>query len=88
VPLEFDPEKINGFPQLILSSKEDEDLASLLFSRKKRCSRNYTLLDRIFGKEPHLFPIFGSNSSFSAFAPTAYDEKASKNWKQKLPALS
>jgi glutamyl-tRNA synthetase len=80
-----------------LIKKDDADLAELFISEleKKNISTaldvtNKTLITRIVSlikERAHFVSEFWDLSDYFFVAPTYYDEKASKNWKEETPAL-
>ena len=93
----FDPEKNKWFNHQYLIKKDDADLAELFISEleKKNISTaldvtNKTLITRIVSlikERAHFVSEFWDLSDYFFVAPTYYDEKASKNWKEDTPAL-
>jgi len=90
----FDPEKNKWFNHQYLMKKEDSVLAEE-FSKiieLKHLNRYYSLAEMtkivsLIKDRAHFFSDFWEMSDFFFIAPTAYDEKASKNWKAETPAL-
>jgi glutamyl-tRNA synthetase len=93
----FDPEKNKWFNHQYLVKQNDADLAELFISEleKKNISTaldvtNKTLITRIVSlikERAHFVSEFWDLSDYFFVAPTYYDEKASKNWKEETPAL-
>jgi glutamyl-tRNA synthetase len=88
----FDPEKNKWFNHQYLIKQNDEDLAKdfapILY--EKEIDVDYTTLTKIVSlikERAHFVTEFWELSDFFFVAPTAYDEKASKNWKAETPAL-
>ncbi|RZJ71936.1 glutamate--tRNA ligase [Flavobacterium sp.] len=88
----FDPEKNKWFNHQYLVSKSDEELAKLFAPTlsEKGISTNETKLAKIVSlikERAHFVSEFWELSDYFFEAPTLYDEKASKNWKEETPAL-
>ena len=88
----FDPEKNKWFNHQYLIHKDNEELAKdfapILY--EKNIDVDYTTLVRIVSlikERAHFVSEFWEMSDFFFVAPTAYDEKATKNWKAETPAL-
>jgi glutamyl-tRNA synthetase len=88
----FDPEKNKWFNHKYLIHRNDEELAKdfapILY--EKGIDVDYTTLTKIVAlikDRAHFVSEFWDLSDFFFVAPTAYDEKASKNWKEETPAL-
>jgi len=90
----FDPEKNKWFNHQYLMKKEDSVLAEE-FSKiieLKHLNRYYSLAEMtkivsLIKDRANFVSDFWEMSDFFFIAPTAYDEKASKNWKAETPAL-
>ena len=93
----FDPEKNKWFNHQYLIKKDDADLAELFISEleKKNISTaldvtNKPLITKIVSlikERANFVSEFWELSDFFFVAPTSYDEKASKNWKEETPTL-
>jgi len=93
----FDPEKNKWFNHQYLVKKEDVDLAEAFISELKKKSistaldvTNKTLITKIVSlikERANFVSEFWDLSDFFFVAPTSYDEKASKNWKDETLAL-
>jgi glutamyl-tRNA synthetase len=88
----FDPEKNKWFNHKYLVNRNDEflakDFAPILY--EKGIDVDYTTLTKIVSlikDRAHFVTEFWELSDFFFVAPTAFDEKASKNWKAETPAL-
>ncbi|MFM9824900.1 glutamate--tRNA ligase [Flavobacterium sp.] len=93
----FDPEKNKWFNHQYLMKKDNADLTELFISEleKKNISTaldvtNKTLITRIVSlikERAHFVSEFWELSDYFFEAPSSYDEKASKNWKEETPNL-
>lgn len=89
----FDPEKNKWFNHQYLQKQSDESLAESfqkLFSEKIGDSYGMTKLVKVVGlvkERAHFVNELWDLSDYFFVAPTAYDEKAAKNWKEETPAL-
>ncbi len=90
----FDPEKNKWFNHQYLIKKEDADLAKsfapIVAEKGFSTALEMTKLEKIVAsikERAHFVEEFWGLSDFFFVAPTAYDEKASKNWKEETPAL-
>jgi glutamyl-tRNA synthetase len=88
----FDPEKNKWFNHQYLIKKDDADLAKSFapIVAEKGISVTENVLTRIVSlikERAHFVSEFWELSEFFFVAPTSYDEKASKNWKEETPAL-
>ncbi|HWS61034.1 MAG TPA: glutamate--tRNA ligase [Flavobacterium sp.] len=88
----FDPEKNKWFNHQYLVQQNDADLAKsfapILAEKDIVVSEN--VLKKIVSlikERAHFVSEFWDLSDFFFVAPTSYDEKASKNWKEETPAL-
>ncbi|MFH6997876.1 glutamate--tRNA ligase [Flavobacterium sp. FlaQc-57] len=88
----FDPEKNKWFNHQYLIKQNNEDLAKS-FSPilvEKGFSPSLELTTRIVSlikERAHFVSEFWDLTDFFFQAPTSYDEKASKNWKEETPTL-
>jgi len=88
----FDPEKNKWFNHQYLINRDDETLAKAFapIVYQKGIDVDYTTLVRIVGlikERAHFVSEFWELADYFFVAPTAYDEKASKNWKEDTPQL-
>lgn len=88
----FDPEKNKWFNHQYLGKQNDDDLAKAFapIVYEKGIAVDYTTLVRIVAsikERANFVSDFWELSDFFFVAPTSYDEKASKNWKEETPAL-
>lgn len=91
----FDPEKNKWFNHQYLITKEDAELAELFkVELDKKCFDKLSMTDEQITK---IVGLVKERASFVTdlydladyffVAPTSYDEKAAKNWKEETPAL-
>ncbi len=88
----FDPEKNKWFNHQYLIKKSDNVLAGefSIVLNKKGIHVSHENLIKIVGlikERAHFVSEFWELSDYFFVAPTAYDEKALKNWKEETPAL-
>ena len=88
----FDPEKNKWFNHQYLVKKDDAELAKsfapILAEKGVLVSENVlTKIVSLIKERAHFVSEFWELSDFFFVAPTSYDEKASKNWKEETPAL-
>ncbi|TDE46631.1 glutamate--tRNA ligase [Flavobacterium rhamnosiphilum] len=88
----FDPEKNKWFNHQYLIKQEDTTLAKAYapILAEKGFSVTESVLTKVVSlikERAHFVSEFWEMSDFFFVAPTAYDEKASKNWKAETPAL-
>jgi len=88
----FDPEKNKWFNHQYLIKQNDDDLAKAFapIVYEKGIDVDYTTLVRIVAsikERANFVSDFWELSDFFFMAPTSYDEKASKNWKEETPGL-
>ncbi|MFV8368785.1 glutamate--tRNA ligase [Flavobacterium sp. LB2R40] len=88
----FDPEKNKWFNHQYLIKQEDAILAEAY--APILAEKGFSVVDTVLTKvvslikeRAHFVSEFWEMSDFFFVAPTAYDEKASKNWKAETPAL-
>ena len=88
----FDPEKNKWFNHQYLIKQEDATLAKAY--APILAEKGFSVADSVLTKvvslikeRAHFVSEFWEMSDFFFVAPTAYDEKASKNWKEETPAL-
>jgi glutamyl-tRNA synthetase len=90
----FDPEKNKWFNHQYLVKQKDQDLAKafapIVAEKGFSTALEMTKLEKIvflIKERAHFVSEFWDLSDFFFVAPTSYDEKASKNWKEETPAL-
>ena len=89
----FDPEKNKWFNHQYLMKQKDADLAkdfTPILTEKGIDSFGMTKLEKIVSlikERANFVSEFWDLSDFFFVAPTSYDEKARKNWKEETPAL-
>jgi glutamyl-tRNA synthetase len=88
----FDPEKNKWFNHQYLIKQNDADLAesfSPILAEKGVDVSKYdvTRIVSLIKERAHFVSEFWDLTDFFFQAPTSYDEKASKNWKEETPAL-
>ena len=88
----FDPEKNKWFNHQYLIKQKDADLAKayapILAEKQITVSEDkLTRIVSLIKERAHFVSEFWEMSDFFFVAPTAYDEKATKNWKEETPAL-
>ena len=88
----FDPEKNKWFNHQHLIQQNDEDLAKafspILIEKGVDISKyNVTRIVSLIKERAHFVSEFWDLTDFFFHAPTAYDEKASKNWAAETPTL-
>ncbi|MET0759010.1 MAG: glutamate--tRNA ligase [Flavobacterium sp.] len=88
----FDPEKNKWFNHQYLVKQDNENLAKSFapIVYEKGIDVDYSTLVKIVSlikERAHFVSEFWDLSDFFFVAPTAYDEKAAKNWKEETPAL-
>ncbi|MEN2398518.1 glutamate--tRNA ligase [Flavobacterium sp. MC2016-06] len=88
----FDPEKNKWFNHQYLIKQNDADLAEAFtpILVEKGFSPSFEMTRRIVSlikERAHFVSEFWDLTDFFFQAPTSYDEKASKNWKEETPAL-
>jgi len=88
----FDPEKNKWFNHQYLVSQHDEDLAKAFspILESKGVTIEMSKLIKIVSlikERAHFVTEFWDLSDFFFVAPTAYDAKGTKNWKEETPAL-
>jgi len=88
----FDPEKNKWFNHQYLVKQNDADLAKTFapIVAEKGISVSENTLTKIVSlikERAHFVSEFWDLSDFFFVAPTSYDEKALKNWKEETPAL-
>jgi glutamyl-tRNA synthetase len=88
----FDPEKNKWFNHQYLIKQNDEDLAKdftpILVEKGVDISKfDLVRIVSLIKERAHFVSEFWDLTDFFFQAPTSYDEKASKNWKEETPAL-
>lgn len=88
----FDPEKNKWFNHQYLIKQNNEDLATsfspILVEKGVDISKyDVTRIVSLIKERAHFVSEFWDLTDFFFQAPTSYDEKASKNWKEETPAL-
>ncbi|MDQ6469934.1 glutamate--tRNA ligase [Flavobacterium sp. LHD-80] len=88
----FDPEKNKWFNHQYLIKQNDADLAKsfspILVEKGVDVSKyDVTRIVSLIKERAHFVSEFWDLTDFFFQAPTTYDEKASKNWKEETPAL-
>lgn len=88
----FDPEKNKWFNHQYLIKQNDDDLAKAFspIVYEKGIDVDYTTLVKIVAsikERANFVSDFWELSDFFFVAPSSYDEKASKNWKEETPGL-
>lgn len=88
----FDPEKNKWFNHQYLIKQKDEDLAktfSPMLAEKGIVVKEeiVTKIVSLIKERAHFVEEFWELSEFFFVAPTNYDEKATKNWKEETPDL-
>ncbi len=90
----FDPEKNKWFNHQYLVKQNDADLAKaftpILAEKGFSTTLEMTKLEKIVSlikERANFVSEFWNLSDFFFVAPTSYDEKAKKNWKEETPAL-
>ncbi|WP_029271327.1 glutamate--tRNA ligase [Flavobacterium sp. KJJ] len=88
----FDPEKNKWFNHQYLIKQNDADLAKsfspILIEKGVDISKyDVTKIVSLIKERAHFVSEFWDLTDYFFQAPTSYDEKASKNWKEETPAL-
>lgn len=88
----FDPEKNKWFNRQHLIQKNDDELANDFIPVLKEKGMDYSKLDlpkivRAVKKDAYFISDLTELSIYFFEAPTVYDEKGSKNWKEETPDL-
>ena len=88
----FDPDKNKWFNHQYLIKQNDADLAKsfspILVEKGVDVSKyDVTRIVSLIKERAHFVSEFWDLTDFFFQAPTSYDEKASKNWKEETPAL-
>jgi glutamyl-tRNA synthetase len=90
----FDPEKNKWFNHQYLQKQSDESLAEIfekeVVKKLGKCDFSFVELTKITSlikERANFVSEFWEMSNFFFEAPTSYDEKAAKNWKEETPEL-
>jgi len=87
----FDPDKNKWFNHQYLQKQSDESLANsfttILEEKGILTALDVTKIVSLIKERANFVSEFWEMSDFFFEAPTSYDEKASKNWKEDTPAL-
>jgi glutamyl-tRNA synthetase len=90
----FDPEKNKWFNHQYLIGKSDESLAKAfekdVINRIGKCDFSFVEMTKIVSlikERTHFVNEFWDLADYFFVAPTSYDEKAAKNWKEETPVL-
>lgn len=87
----FDPEKNKWFNHQYLQRQSDESLATefkiILEKKGVSTSLDVTKLVSLIKERANFVSEFWEMSDYFFVAPTSYDEKAAKNWKEETPEL-
>jgi glutamyl-tRNA synthetase len=90
----FDPEKNKWFNHQYLQIQSDENLAKAfekdIIARLGKCDFSFVEMTKIVGmikERANFVTELYDLADYFFVAPTSYDEKASKNWKEETPEL-
>jgi glutamyl-tRNA synthetase len=88
----FDPEKNKWFNHQYLIKQSDKTLAEIYqpMLQEKGFTTDFTYVEKVvtlIKERANFVNEFWELSDFFFVAPTSYDEKAKKNWKEETPAL-
>ena len=87
----FDPDKNKWFNYQYLQKQSDASLAAsfkvILDEKGVSTALDLTKIVGMIKERAHFVNEFWDLSDYFFEAPTSYDEKASKNWKEETPAL-
>jgi glutamyl-tRNA synthetase len=90
----FDPEKNKWFNHQYLQKQSDESLAKAfeknVVEKTGKCDFSFVEMIKIVGlikERAHFVSEFWELADYFFVAPTTYDEKAAKNWKEETPFL-
>uniref|UniRef100_UPI00404AE77F glutamate--tRNA ligase n=1 Tax=Flavobacterium sp. TaxID=239 RepID=UPI00404AE77F len=90
----FDPEKNKWFNHQYLQKQSDENLAKAfekdVITRLGKCDISFVEMTKIVGmikERANFVTDLYDLADYFFVAPTSYDEKASKNWKEETPEL-
>ncbi len=90
----FDPEKNKWFNHQYLQKQSDESLAEAfekdVINRTGKCDFSFVEMTKIVSlikERAHFVNEFWDLADYFFEAPSSYDEKAAKNWKEETPVL-
>jgi len=87
----FDPEKNKWFNHQYLQKQSDESLANafapILAEKGISTTLDVTKITSLIKERANFVSDFWELSDYFFVAPTSYDEKAAKNWKEETPGL-
>ncbi|HEU0136727.1 MAG TPA: glutamate--tRNA ligase [Flavobacterium sp.] len=88
----FDPEKNKWFNHQYLIKRDDAELAAdfrpiVNLHGASASEQHLTKIVSLIKERAHFVSEFWELSDYFFVAPTSYDEKAAKNWKEETPAL-
>ncbi len=90
----FDPEKNKWFNHQYLQKQSDESLVNefqkIVLEKTEKCDFSFVEMTKIVGlikERANFVSDFWELADYFFVAPTSYDEKAAKNWKEEMPAL-
>lgn len=90
----FDPEKNKWFNHQYLQKKSDESLAEAfekdVINRTGKCDFSFVEMTKIVSlikERAYFVNEFWDLADYFFVAPSSYDEKAAKNWKEETPVL-
>lgn len=90
----FDPEKNKWFNHQYLQKQSDESLVNefqkTVLEKTEKCDFSFVEMTKIVGlikERANFVSDFWELADYFFVAPTSYDEKAAKNWKEETPAL-
>ena len=90
----FDPEKNKWFNHQYLQKQSDEDLAEsfkkIVLEKQGSCDFSFVEMTKVVSlikERANFVSDFWELSDYFFVAPTSYDEKAAKNWKEETPNL-
>ncbi|MBN8565190.1 MAG: glutamate--tRNA ligase [Flavobacteriales bacterium] len=90
----FDPEKNKWFNHQYLQKQSDESLVNefqkIVLEKTGKCDFSFVEMTKIVGlikERANFVSDFWELADYFFEAPTSYDEKAAKNWKEETPSL-
>lgn len=90
----FDPEKNKWFNHQYLQKQSDESLVNefqkIVLGKTEKCDFSFVEMTKIVGlikERANFVSDFWELADYFFEAPTSYDEKAAKNWKEETPSL-
>lgn len=89
----FDPEKNKWFNHQYLQKQSNESLAEVFqkeVTKHRKCDFSFVEMTKIVSlikERAHFVNDFWNLADYFFVAPTYYDEKAAKNWKEETPTL-